>query len=80
MLKEWINAGTMTLTYEFDYEAHVFEGRCPAAQCRDLKAQASVTQLRPRRIAYGAEPESCAYCGSCLTVCPNDHIHAEDET
>ncbi|RKZ14537.1 NADH-quinone oxidoreductase subunit F [bacterium] len=62
-----------------EYEAHLFEGRCPAAQCRDLKAQGSLAQRRAGRIARGAGPESCAYCGSCLIVCPNDPIHAEDE-
>ena len=78
------NAVLSTLRhFREEYEAHVFDRRCPAAHCRDLDphpaASVGVSQPRVRRAKH-AHDESCAYCGSCLNVCPDDHVHSDDES
>jgi ferredoxin len=40
-----------------EYEAHIYEKRCPAGSCQGL---ASVIII----------PESCKSCGKCAKVCP----------
>jgi len=43
-----------------EYEAHIYEKRCPAKQCRAL-------------IKYRIIPDACVGCGVCLKNCP---VHA----
>lgn len=52
-----------TLRYFRDeYEAHIFEGRCPALACEDL-------------IAYWIDPERCERsCDACVASCPVDAV------
>lgn len=40
-----------------EYEAHIFEKKCPAKSCRDL-------------IAFRVIPENCTGCTLCAKVCP----------
>jgi NADP-reducing hydrogenase subunit HndC len=44
-----------------EYEAHVFEQRCPAAQCRAL-------------LTYVISPEMCNGCTLCAEACPTSAI------
>lgn len=51
-----------TLKYFRDeYEAHIFEKKCPAKSCRDL-------------IAFRVIPENCTGCTLCAKVCPVNAI------
>ncbi len=47
-----------------EYEAHIFEKRCPAGSCQKLK----VIRIKP---------ELCKGCGKCVKVCPVDAIAGE---
>ncbi len=44
-----------------EYEAHVFERRCPAKVCKEL-------------LTYSIEAEKCVGCGVCVKHCPADAI------
>jgi NADH-quinone oxidoreductase subunit F len=51
-----------TLRYfRHEYEAHIFEKRCPALSCKDL-------------IAYYIDPTRCQACMICLKKCPVEAI------
>jgi len=51
-----------TLRYFRDeYEAHIFDKRCPAGVCRAL-------------IAYSIDAAKCTGCGACLRKCPSQAI------
>lgn len=51
-----------TLTYFRDeYEAHIYEKRCPALVCTDL-------------IQFKVDPDKCKRCGLCPRVCPVNAI------
>ncbi|HSG42703.1 MAG TPA: NADH-quinone oxidoreductase subunit NuoF [Anaerolineales bacterium] len=51
-----------TLKYFRDeYEAHILEKRCPAAQCKAL-------------ITYTIDPDDCEGCMVCLRACPTEAI------
>ena len=51
-----------TLQYFKDeYEAHVFEKKCPAKRCVEL-------------LKFEVEPEMCTKCGLCFRACPVDAI------
>jgi NADP-reducing hydrogenase subunit HndC len=68
------NAVLSTLKHFRDeYEAHVFEHRCPAAQCRAL-------------LTYVISPELCNGCTQCALACPATaisgrpkHVHHIDQ-
>jgi NADH:ubiquinone oxidoreductase subunit F (NADH-binding)/(2Fe-2S) ferredoxin len=47
-----------------EYEAHVYQHKCPAGQCRDL-------------MTYWIEPENCVGCTACARVCPVSAISGE---
>ena len=54
-----------TLRYFRDeYEAHVFQKRCPALSCKKL-------------IAYHIDPEKCQACLICLKKCPAEAIDGD---
>ncbi|MFN3739440.1 MAG: NADH-quinone oxidoreductase subunit NuoF [Thermodesulfovibrionales bacterium] len=54
-----------TLQYFRDeYEAHIFEKRCPAGVCKDL-------------LTYTILEEFCKGCGMCLKVCPSGAVVGE---
>ena len=44
-----------------EYEAHIFERRCPAGACKDL-------------LKYTIDPEKCKGCTLCIKKCPADAI------
>ncbi len=44
-----------------EYEAHIYEKKCPAKKCQAL-------------ITYGIIPEKCPGCGLCAKYCPQDAI------
>jgi NADH-quinone oxidoreductase subunit F/NAD(P)H dehydrogenase (quinone)/NADP-reducing hydrogenase subunit HndC len=51
-----------TLRYFLDeYEAHVYEKRCPAKRCIEL-------------LKFEVEPEACTKCGLCFRSCPVEAI------
>jgi NADH-quinone oxidoreductase subunit F len=50
-----------------EYEAHIFEQRCPAGVCKPL-------------IEYWIDPERCNGCGACTRVCPQEAITGEKKT
>jgi NADH:ubiquinone oxidoreductase subunit F (NADH-binding)/(2Fe-2S) ferredoxin/NAD-dependent dihydropyrimidine dehydrogenase PreA subunit len=47
-----------------EYEAHIFEKRCPAGVCKSL-------------IEYWIDPNLCTGCGACTRVCPQLSIKGE---
>ena len=54
-----------TLKYFRDeYEAHIYEHRCPAGVCKSL-------------IEYWIDPDLCVGCGACVRVCPQQAIKGE---
>ncbi|MDD3826872.1 MAG: NADH-ubiquinone oxidoreductase-F iron-sulfur binding region domain-containing protein [Anaerolineae bacterium] len=54
-----------TLKYFRDeYEAHIYEKRCPAGVCKPL-------------IEYWIDPEVCTGCGACVRACPQETIAGE---
>lgn len=54
-----------TLRYfRSEYEAHIFDKKCPARVCKGL-------------ITYSVIPELCTGCMVCLRNCPSDAIHGE---
>jgi NADH-quinone oxidoreductase subunit F len=54
-----------TLKYFRDeYEAHIYEHRCPAGVCKSL-------------IEYWIDPNLCTGCGACTRVCPQLSIEGE---
>ncbi len=54
-----------TLRYFRDeYEAHIFDRRCPAGLCRDL-------------LTYYIDAEVCTGCRSCVKACPAEAISGE---
>jgi len=51
-----------TLRYFRDeYEAHIYEQRCPALSCKEL-------------VAYHVDPELCRACMQCMKKCPAEAI------
>jgi NADH-quinone oxidoreductase subunit F/NAD(P)H dehydrogenase (quinone)/NADP-reducing hydrogenase subunit HndC len=51
-----------TLRYFRDeFEAHIYEKRCPAKRCVDL-------------LLFEVDPEMCTKCGLCFKVCPADAV------
>ena len=44
-----------------EYEAHIFEKRCPALACKAL-------------VSYHVIPEKCEGCGICARACPAEAI------
>jgi len=51
-----------TLRYfKYEYEAHVYEKRCPAKRCVEL-------------LKFEVEPETCTKCGLCFRSCPVEAI------
>ena len=51
-----------TLRYFKDeYEAHIYEKRCPAKRCISL-------------LKFEVDPEVCKKCGLCFKACPTDAI------
>ncbi len=54
-----------TLKYfRAEYEAHIYEGRCPAGVCSPL-------------VTYGIEAAACNGCGLCARECPEGAIAGE---
>lgn len=54
-----------TLRYFRDeYEAHIFDRRCPAGLCKDL-------------LRYYIDMEACTGCRACIKVCPTEAITGE---
>jgi NADH:ubiquinone oxidoreductase subunit F (NADH-binding)/(2Fe-2S) ferredoxin/Pyruvate/2-oxoacid:ferredoxin oxidoreductase delta subunit len=54
-----------TLRYfRSEYEAHIYEKRCPAGVCKEL-------------ITYSVDPEKCTGCGVCLRSCAHGAISGE---
>ena len=52
-----------TLRYfRHEYEAHIYEKRCPALVCTDL-------------IRFEVDADTCMRCGLCVKVCPVGAIH-----
>ncbi len=47
-----------------EYEAHIFEKKCPAKVCKEL-------------LTYTIDKESCTGCGVCLRNCPADAIKGQ---
>ena len=47
-----------------EYEAHIYEKKCPAKKCQAL-------------ITYEIIPEKCPGCGLCTKYCPSDAISGE---
>ncbi len=47
-----------------EYEAHIFDKKCPAKVCKSL-------------ISYIIDKNKCAGCGSCMKVCPVNAISGE---
>jgi Na+-translocating ferredoxin:NAD+ oxidoreductase RNF subunit RnfB len=44
-----------------EYEAHLYDRRCPAKACSEL-------------LTYTIDPQSCTGCGVCLKNCPSEAI------
>ncbi|MFW5840985.1 MAG: NADH-ubiquinone oxidoreductase-F iron-sulfur binding region domain-containing protein, partial [Planctomycetota bacterium] len=44
-----------------EYEAHVYDRRCPAGACKDL-------------LTYSIDAEACVGCTACARKCPTDAI------
>jgi NADH:ubiquinone oxidoreductase subunit F (NADH-binding)/(2Fe-2S) ferredoxin/Pyruvate/2-oxoacid:ferredoxin oxidoreductase delta subunit len=54
-----------TLKYfKNEYDAHIYEHRCPAGVCKNL-------------IQYTIIPENCTGCHACFKACPSDAISGE---
>jgi len=47
-----------------EYEAHIFDKKCPAGVCRAL-------------IEYYIDPQACTGCGACIRPCPQEAISGE---
>ena len=50
-----------TLTIPEEFEAHIYEKRCPAGVCKDL-------------LTYSIDPVKCRGCTICAQNCPADAI------
>lgn len=53
--------------FKDEYEAHIFERRCPAGVCSEL-------------LGYGIDAEKCTGCSACLRKCPADAIMGQPKT
>ena len=59
------NPVNSTLQYFRDeYEAHIYEHRCPAGVCKPL-------------IEYWIDPDICTGCTACTRICPQQAIEGE---
>jgi len=50
--------------FRHEYEAHVYEKRCPALKCKSM-------------LQYHVDQEACKLCGTCKKNCPADAIRGD---
>ncbi|MDR2352088.1 MAG: NADH-quinone oxidoreductase subunit NuoF [Deltaproteobacteria bacterium] len=50
--------------FRHEYEAHIYDKKCPAGHCVDL-------------MTYWIDPELCIGCGACKKICPVSAIEGE---